>query len=44
MQSWIDSAIMALATKIEIEDGVESKVEDVIKNIVSKALEDSDFL
>lgn len=43
IQSWIDSAIMALATKIELEDGVESQVEDIIQEIVTKVFEDTDF-
>jgi MoxR-like ATPase len=43
IESWIDSAIMALATKIELEDGVESLVEDVIKDIVTTTLQDMDF-
>jgi len=43
MESWIDSAIMALATKIELEDGVESQIEDVIKSIVISAFKDTDF-
>ncbi|MHA1686870.1 MAG: AAA family ATPase [Candidatus Heimdallarchaeaceae archaeon] len=43
IESWIDSSIMALATKIELEDGVESKVEDVIKDIVTKTFKEEDF-
>ena len=34
IQTWIDTAIMALATKIELEDGVEKSIEDVITQIV----------
>lgn len=39
-------AIMTLATKIELEDGVERTVEEIITDIVEKVLEgtDSDFL
>ncbi|MFW9997466.1 MAG: AAA family ATPase [Candidatus Odinarchaeota archaeon] len=43
----IDIAIMTLATKIELEDGVERTVEDVITEICEKVLsaeEESDFL
>jgi len=43
IESWIDSSIMSLATKIELEDGVESLVEDVIKNIVTTTFKDMDF-
>ncbi len=43
IESWIDSSIMALATKIELEDGVESLIEDVIKNIVTTTFKDMDF-
>ncbi|MHA1397026.1 MAG: AAA family ATPase [Candidatus Heimdallarchaeaceae archaeon] len=43
IESWIDSSIMALATKIELEDGVEDQVEDVIKQIVSRVFKDTDF-
>ncbi|MHA2357142.1 MAG: AAA family ATPase [Candidatus Heimdallarchaeaceae archaeon] len=43
MESWIDSSIMALATKIELEDGVESQIEDVVKSIVVSAFKDTDF-
>lgn len=43
IESWIDSSIMALATKIELEDGVESLVEDVIKEIVTSIFKDMDF-
>ncbi|MFW9852029.1 MAG: AAA family ATPase [Candidatus Thorarchaeota archaeon] len=43
IESWIDSSIMALATKVELEDGVESLIEDVIKNIVTTTFKDMDF-
>ena len=43
MESWIDGSIMALATKIELEDGVESLIEDVIKSIVISSFKDTDF-
>lgn len=43
IESWIDSAIMSLATKIELEDGVESLIEDVIKDIVTSVFKDTDF-
>jgi MoxR-like ATPase len=43
IESWIDGSIMALATKVELEDGVESEIEDVIKEIVSKIFKEEDF-
>lgn len=43
MESWIDGSIMALATKVELEDGVESLIEDVIKSIVVSTFKDTDF-
>jgi MoxR-like ATPase len=43
IESWIDSSIMSLATKVELEDGVESLIEDVIKNIVTTTFKDMDF-
>jgi MoxR-like ATPase len=38
IQTWIDISIMALATKVEIEDGVEEKIEIVIEEIVRKVI------
>ena len=32
--TWIDISIMALATKIELEDGIEDKIETIIEKIV----------
>ncbi len=43
IESWIDGSIMSLATKVELEDGVESEIEDVIKEIVSKIFKEEDF-
>ncbi len=43
IESWIDSSIMSLATKIELEDGVESLIEEVIKSIVTTTFKDMDF-
>lgn len=43
IESWIDGSIMALATKIELEDGVENQIEDVIKDIVQSTFKDLDF-
>jgi MoxR-like ATPase len=39
-EDWVSSAIMALATKIELEDGLEKSVEDVIREIVGYVLGD----
>ncbi len=38
INTWIDISIMALATKIELEDGVEEKIETVIEEIVRKVI------
>lgn len=38
LKTWIDISIMALATKIEIEDGVEEKIETVIEELVRKVI------
>ena len=43
IESWIDGSIMALATKIELEDGVEDQIEDVVKDIVQSTFKDLDF-
>lgn len=42
-KSWADAAIMSLVTKVELEDGVEQTIEDVIKTIVQKVLTEMDF-
>ncbi len=42
-KSWADAAIMSLVTKVELEDGVEQTVEDVITTIVQKVLTEMDF-
>ncbi len=38
INTWIDISIMALATKIELEDGVEEKIEIVIEELVRKVI------
>lgn len=38
IDTWIDISIMSLATKIELEDGVEEKIETVIEGIVRKVI------
>ncbi len=38
IKTWIDISIMALATKIELEDGVEDKIETIIEKIVRKVI------
>ncbi|NHK32242.1 MAG: MoxR family ATPase [Asgard group archaeon] len=38
IESWIDISIMSLATKVELEDGVEEKIEAVIEGIVRKVI------
>ncbi len=42
-ESWISAGVMALATKVELEDGVEKKVEDVVKEIIISAMESEGF-
>jgi MoxR-like ATPase len=46
LETIIETAIMALATKVELEDGVDRPVEEIISEIVEKTLsgEDSPFL
>ncbi len=34
---------MALSTKVELEDGVDKRVEDVVKDIIHEVLADQDF-
>ncbi|MCK5297469.1 MAG: MoxR family ATPase [Candidatus Heimdallarchaeota archaeon] len=38
IKTWIDISIMALATKIELEDGIEDKIETIIEKIVRKVI------
>ena len=38
IRTWIDISIMALATKIELEDGIEDKIETIIEKIVRKVI------
>ncbi|MBK5112430.1 MAG: MoxR family ATPase [Candidatus Heimdallarchaeota archaeon] len=38
INTWIDISIMALATKIELEDGIEEKIETVIEKLVRKVI------
>ena len=42
-KNWIDSAIMALYNKIEIEDGVTRSKEEIIADIVLSILNKTDF-
>jgi len=42
-KSWLDAGIMALSTKVELEDGVDKRVEDVVKDIIHEVLADQDF-
>ena len=42
-ESWIDGGIMSLATKVEVEDGIDKRVEDVLKEIIHEVLADQDF-
>ena len=42
-KNWIDSAVMALYNKIEMEDGVSRSKREIITDIVMEVLNDSDF-
>ncbi len=42
-ESWIEAGVMALATKVELEDGIERRVEDVLSDIILEILEDENF-
>lgn len=42
-ESWIEAGVMALATKVELEDGIERRVEDVLSDIILEVLEDENF-
>jgi len=42
-ESWIEAGVMAFATKIELEDGVEQRVEGVLKEILNEVLDEEDF-
>ena len=43
-ESWVDAGVMALATKIELEDGIDKRVEEVLKEIIHEVLSEQDFL
>lgn len=43
-ESWIQAGVMALATKVELEDGVEQRIEDVLTEIIQEVLQEEDFL
>ncbi|MBD3192665.1 MAG: AAA domain-containing protein [Candidatus Heimdallarchaeota archaeon] len=38
IETWIDVSIMALATKVELEDGVDEKIENVVEAIVRNVI------
>ncbi len=42
-ESWIEAGVMALATKVELEDGIERRIEDVLSDIILEILEDENF-
>jgi len=42
-QSWLEAGVMALATKVEVEDGIDKRVEDVVKEIINEVLAEQDF-
>ncbi len=42
-KSWVNTAIMALYNKVELEDGVTSSKEEIIADIVLSVLNSSDF-
>ncbi|MHA2502598.1 MAG: AAA family ATPase [Candidatus Kariarchaeaceae archaeon] len=41
--SWIDAGVMALSTKVEVEDGVDKRVEEVVSEIINEVLAQQDF-
>ena len=41
--SWVKAAVMAFSTKIELEDGIDKRVEEVVKEIVGEILSEYDF-
>jgi MoxR-like ATPase len=43
-ESWIEAGVMAFATKVELEDGVEQRLENVLKEIINEVLSELDFL
>ncbi|MHA2170409.1 MAG: AAA family ATPase, partial [Candidatus Kariarchaeaceae archaeon] len=42
-ESWLEAGIMALATKVELEDGIDKRIEQVITEIVNEVLAEQDF-
>ncbi len=42
-ESWIEAGIMALATKVEMEDGIDKRIEEVITEIINEILAEQDF-
>lgn len=42
-EAWIEAGIMAFATKVEVEDGIDKRVEDVLKEIINQVLSEQDF-
>jgi MoxR-like ATPase len=42
-ESWVEAGIMALATKVEVEDGVDRRVEEVLTEIINQVLSEQDF-
>jgi len=42
-KNWVNTAIMALYNKVELEDGVLSSKEEIIAEIVLSVLNKSDF-
>ncbi|MHA2251933.1 MAG: AAA family ATPase [Candidatus Kariarchaeaceae archaeon] len=42
-ESWVEAGIMAIATKVELEDGIDKRVEEVIKEIINEILASQDF-
>ncbi|MCE7735920.1 MAG: MoxR family ATPase [Candidatus Heimdallarchaeota archaeon] len=42
-ESWMEAGIMALATKVEVEDGVDRRIEEVLRVIINQVLSEQDF-
>ncbi|MHA2028700.1 MAG: AAA family ATPase [Candidatus Kariarchaeaceae archaeon] len=42
-EAWLEAGIMALATKVEIEDGIDRRVEEILREIINQVLSEQDF-
>ncbi len=42
-EAWVEAGIMALATKVEVEDGIDRRIEEVLTEIINQVLSEQDF-